>query len=163
MLHTALQEMPLADSPFFHVPSHLSKVLRCEAPPNAALRGALVGLGYKVARSHCKPNSIKTNAPHSVMWEVMRHWLEQKPQKEGTLKEGSPGYKIMQKPKDENLKVVFDKERGEDTDKLSGIVRYQVNPTANWGPMERAKGSGGQAMQGSEPVDESSPGKKRVK
>jgi tRNA (guanine26-N2/guanine27-N2)-dimethyltransferase len=141
MLQTALQEIPLEENPFFYTPCRLSKTVHCEAPPSAALRGALIGLGYQVARSHCKPNSIKTDAPHCVVWEVMRRWIEQKPRKDGAVKEGTPGFNIMQKAKDESLNIVFDKELGKEADKTNGVVRYQVNPTSNWGPMARAVGN----------------------
>jgi len=162
MLQTALQEIPLADSPFFHVPSLLSKTVRCEAPPNAGLRGALIALGYKVARSHCKPNSIKTNAPHSVVWQVMKRWVEQQagPRKENALKEGTAGFNIIQKPLDESLNIVFDKELGKEEDKANGVVRYQVNPTANWGPMARAGPSTSNPPQ---TESEGSESKKRVR
>ncbi|KAF8537183.1 N2,N2-dimethylguanosine tRNA methyltransferase-domain-containing protein [Trichophaea hybrida] len=141
MLQTASQEIPLEESPFFYTSCRLSKTVHCEAPPSAALRGALIGLGYQVARSHCKPNSIKTDAPHGVVWEVMRRWIEQRPRKEGALREGTPGFNIMQKAKDESLNIVFDKDLGKEADKVNGVVRYQVNPTANWGPMARAIGN----------------------
>jgi tRNA (guanine26-N2/guanine27-N2)-dimethyltransferase len=164
MLQTALQEIPLEDSPFFHIPSRLSKVVHSEAPPNAALRGALIGLGYKVARSHCKPNSIKTNAPHDVVWEVMKRWIEQKPRKEDAIKSGTPGFKLLQKPKDEGKVVIFDKELGKEEDKAAGVVRYQVNPTANWGPMARAGRSASQPASNASPTDQESPeNKKRVR
>ncbi|KAI5809298.1 N2,N2-dimethylguanosine tRNA methyltransferase-domain-containing protein [Pyronema omphalodes] len=163
MLQTALQEATLNGHPFFHIPSKLSKTLHCEAPPSAALRGALIGLGYKVSRSHCKPSSIKTDAPHDVVWEVMKRWIESKPRKEGACKEGTPGYNIMNKPRKEELDIKFDIELGKDADKESGVVRYQVNPTANWGPMARA---GGQRVEVGKAAGEKEEGegesKKRV-
>lgn len=152
MLQTALLETELADSPFFVIPSRLSKTLHCAAPPNAALRGALVGLGYKVARSHCKPNSIKTNASHGVIWEVMKRWTELQPRKEGLIKEGMPGFKIMQAARNEELNIVFDKKLGMEADKMKGVVRYQVNPTANWGPM--AKAGSGKPLEKSTPKED---------
>ncbi|KAK0269776.1 RNA methyltransferase tRNA(m5U54)methyltransferase [Friedmanniomyces endolithicus] len=84
--------------PFFFIPSALAKVLHCVAPGEAAIKGALRHAGYRATRSHCKPGSIKTDAPWSVVWEVMREWVRQKaPVKEGALREGSPGWWIMRK------------------------------------------------------------------
>ncbi|KAK0986108.1 RNA methyltransferase tRNA(m5U54)methyltransferase [Friedmanniomyces endolithicus] len=84
--------------PFFFIPSALAKVLHCVAPGEAAVKGALRHAGYRATRSHCKPGSIKTDAPWSVVWEVMREWVRQKaPVKEGALREGSPGWWIMRK------------------------------------------------------------------
>lgn len=157
MLQTALQESAV-DSPFFFATTRLAKTLHCEAPPLAAFRGALKGLGYSVSRSHCKPTSIKTDAPWSVIWEVMRRWVEKKPIKEGGIGVKQAGYQILrigrtEKAKSEGeeleltkeeeelgkLEVKFDEALGRDMDKASGVIRYQVNPTANWGPMARKK------------------------
>lgn len=83
--------------PFFINLSTLAKVLHCVAPSDAAFRGALMHLGYKVSRSHTKPGSISTNAPWGVIWEVMREWVRQKaPIQEGALKPDTAGHKIMQ-------------------------------------------------------------------
>ena len=117
---------PLVDSPFpslaarspihhhfFVLPSYLCKVLHCVAPSDAAFRGALLHLGYRTTRSHTKPGSIVTDAPWSVIWEVMREWVRQKANvKEGSVREGMAGWKIMQKARDRAPDVVK-KEREE--------------------------------------------------
>ncbi|KAK3114816.1 RNA methyltransferase tRNA(m5U54)methyltransferase [Teratosphaeriaceae sp. CCFEE 6253] len=155
--------------PFFFIPSALAKVIHCIAPSEVAIKGALRHAGYRATRSHCKPGSIKTDAPWSAIWEIMREWVRQKqPTKEGSLKESNAGWKIMQaarKPEDEGnggaeaangettaemsnglandkrIKVVFDEVLGRDKTGKK-IVRYAPNPRGNWGPMTKAKGSG---------------------
>jgi tRNA (guanine26-N2/guanine27-N2)-dimethyltransferase len=148
----------LDPAPFFFIPSSLAKVIHCVTPVENAFRGALRHLGYHVTRSHCKPGSIKTNAPWEVVWEVMREWAIQKhPIRDGAIRENTAGYRIMGLDKaketgDANgepagedaqaeipkLKVVFDEKLGKDQKR--DIVRYQLNPRENWGPMNRAKG-----------------------
>lgn len=92
--------------PFFFFPSQLSGIIHCIAPPEAAIKGALRHLGYVATRSHCKPGSIKSNAPWNIVWEVMREWARQKkPIKEGSLKEGSVGERIMRKARDVDAAV----------------------------------------------------------
>ncbi len=87
-----------AQHPFFFLPSALSRVLHCASPSDAAIRGALMGLGYRTTRSHTKAGSICTDAPWSVVWEVMREWVRQmSPIKEGVLKKGMAGWEIMRK------------------------------------------------------------------
>ncbi|CAD6594123.1 MAG: RNA methyltransferase tRNA(m5U54)methyltransferase [Alectoria sarmentosa] len=87
-----------AHHPFFFLPSALSRVLHCVSPSDAAIRGALMGLGYRTTCSHTKAGSICTDAPWSVIWEVMREWIRQmSPIKEGVLKEGTAGWAIMKK------------------------------------------------------------------
>ena len=185
--------------PFFIIPSVLAKVLHCVAPSDAALRSALISLGYRVRRSHTKPGTIRTDAPWTVIWEVMREWVRQKaPVKDGAIKSGTAGWAIMRKERSrasiielkeqlqsilekaddldeakvqieaalcksgrsleksteaaatakgsldkaggrKTLKVVFDEKVGKDVGSKK-MVRYQLNPKPNWGPMTRAKG-----------------------
>lgn len=90
--------------PFFFIPSALSKVIHCVAPKDAAIRGALRHLGFKATRSHCQPGSIKTDAPWTAVWEIMREWTRQKqPIKEGALKETQAGWKIMNAQKSDDI------------------------------------------------------------
>ena len=191
--------------PFFIIPSSLSKILHCNAPSDAALRGALLHLGYRVTRSHTKAGSIRTDAPWSVIWEVMREWVRQKaPVKEGAITKGMPGWNIMRKERGRRqvwrlgeviasalegvnnlaeartqieaalyragkeseaskdaedgkwkedgegefhrredrsqLEIVFDEKLGKEKE-ITGrrLVRYQMNPRRDWGPMSKAK------------------------
>ncbi|KAL9102208.1 MAG: hypothetical protein Q9163_002614 [Psora crenata] len=87
-----------AHHPFFFVPSTLSGVLHCVSPSDSAMRGALKHLGYRTTRSHTKAGSIVTDAPWSVIWEIMREWVQQKsPVKEDAIRAGTAGYGIMSK------------------------------------------------------------------
>ncbi|CEN62089.1 hypothetical protein ASPCAL08728 [Aspergillus calidoustus] len=216
--------------PLYFTLSSLSKVLRTTTVPEEAFRGAVRGLGYKCTRSHAKANTVRTNAPWAVIWEIMREWVRQKapPIKEGTLKPGSAGATIMAKSRPTNaddsklyslkselisaaesgkdlsdlitkveaalyrsgaretlaasctnatesqsqsqpngsdapsqtqvlerqtadsahppgnsipaseLKVVFDESLGREAQPMKRLVRYQLNPRANWGPLSRA-------------------------
>lgn len=174
--------------PFYFSPTNLSKIVHCATPSENVFRGALRGLGYRVTRSHCKPGSIKTDAPWDVLWHVVREYVRQKaPIKESSIQPGSPGFKIMkmhtraasvkdvaedqitasaeaatdgleEKTVDESPvrkldgkenrlgaepkmpEVVFDEALGREKNKEK-LVRYQMNPRENWGPMNRARGS----------------------
>ena len=87
-----------ATHPFFFVPNVLTKIMHTTCPPDAAVRGALLHLGYRTTRSHTKAGSICTDAPWDVIWEIMREWIRQKSQvKKGAHKPGTPGWGIMQK------------------------------------------------------------------
>lgn len=159
--------------PFFFMTMQLCRTVRCATPNEDAIRGALLGLGYRVTRSHCKPGSIKTDAPWSVLWDVIREWIRQKaPIKEANIKPGTAGYRILRlgeskkKPEDRDesgdepvaqdevkdagdaktdaagekkREIVFDEKLGREKSK-ERLVRYQMNPRENWGPMNRAKG-----------------------
>ncbi|KAI1770862.1 dimethylguanosine tRNA methyltransferase [Hypoxylon cercidicola] len=135
--------------PFFFHPSSLAGSIHCISPDEASFKGALRHLGYQVTRSHCKPGSIKTSAPWSVIWHVMREWIRQKaPVNVGKITEHSPAYTLLRLGKKDEaaengddavdkMEVVFDKKLGRDTTK-PGLIRYQTNPRENWGPQSRA-------------------------
>ncbi|OJZ92958.1 hypothetical protein ASPFODRAFT_40455 [Aspergillus luchuensis CBS 106.47] len=213
--------------PFYFSLSALSKVLHTSTISIDAMRGAIRHLGYRSTRSHARPNTIRTDAPWEVIWEIMREWVRQKsPIREGALKPGSPGAVIMSKsrenvqgcegedpslallktelqavteeakdvkdmvtkieaalyrsgarqafgrkrresdpqreqpgttqkgpqdtkpprspngtgrPHPSTLEVVFDEALGRETAKKR-LVRYQINPRENWGPLSRASG-----------------------
>lgn len=155
-------------SPFFFIPSALSKVLHCQAPPEAPLKGALRHAGYKATRSHTRPGSIRTDAPWKFIWDMMREWLQQRnPSTTGLLKENTPGWHIMHgkpdaegarkevtdeqsvrlsqnneremSPDHTKAKIVFDDRLGKEHVRKR-LVRYQVNPQPNWGPQAKASG-----------------------
>lgn len=167
--------------PFYFSPTNLSKIVHCATPSESLFRGALRGLGYRVTRSHCRPGSIKTDAPWDIVWHVMREYIRQKaPIKESSVQSGSPGFKILKlharedaanesaeapvgsaeekgaeeratenekdqktegkTPESKMPEVVFDEALGREKNK-ERLVRYQMNPRENWGPMNRARGS----------------------
>ncbi|KAJ9499711.1 RNA methyltransferase tRNA(m5U54)methyltransferase [Exophiala xenobiotica] len=204
-------------APFFIIPNQVAKVIHCATPSENMMRGAILSTGYRVTRSHCKPGSIKTNAPWNVLWEIFREFMRTKaPIKEGAVKERTAGWNILSRlrgsersfvsgladvtkdqlkrcetkedlktvlhgmlgrlEKDEHasnaedeeattqtnngleegedqphrsrsrspsavetskLKIVFDEKLGREKPRAK-LVRYQMNPRENWGPMSRA-------------------------
>ena len=38
-------------------------------------RSALLDQGYRVSLSHAEPKALKTDAPHHVVWDIMRCWV----------------------------------------------------------------------------------------
>ncbi|KAJ9317326.1 hypothetical protein DTO271D3_2616 [Paecilomyces variotii] len=113
--------------PFFFSVSALSKVLHTQTMPVDAFRGALRHLGYRSTRSHTKPNTIRTDAPWDVIWEIMREWVRQKsPIKEGALKPGTAGAAIMKKSR-ENLRK-FD-----ETDHPLSLLKQEITAAVESG------------------------------
>ncbi|CAK7262801.1 RNA methyltransferase tRNA(m5U54)methyltransferase [Sporothrix epigloea] len=159
-------------APFFFLPTNLAKALHCATPGEDPIRGALLLLGYQVTRSHCRPGSIKTDAPWSVLWDVMRAFVRQKaPIKRESIKPNTAAYRLLrieEKEKEEaeaatvanespevlepkpdvttnaygeRQNIVFDEQLGRQLGRSGEkLVRYQLNPRENWGPMNRAKG-----------------------
>lgn len=187
--------------PFYVMPARLAGILNCVCIPEDLMRGALAYLGYRVTRSHCKPGSIKTDAPWSTIWWIMTEWIRQRaPVKESNIKANTAAYKLLSdagiigRRKDEAAEVddkqsiadidmegtshtqsgpndsvdinvsSEDKTEGAEEQKieeelrktlvfdgalaqlgrqgrhLSGrkLVRYQINPEKNWGPLTKA-------------------------
>ncbi|CAK7565989.1 MAG: RNA methyltransferase tRNA(m5U54)methyltransferase [Sporothrix epigloea] len=159
-------------APFFFLPTNLAKALHCATPGEDTIRGALLLLGYQVTRSHCRPGSIKTDAPWSVLWDVMRAFVRQKaPIKRESIRPNTAAYRLLrieEKEKEEaeaatfatessealgskpdvtanaygeRQNIVFDEQLGRQLGRSGEkLVRYQLNPRENWGPMNRAKG-----------------------
>ncbi|KAH7328276.1 S-adenosyl-L-methionine-dependent methyltransferase [Stachybotrys elegans] len=128
--------------PFFIMTGKLSHTLSCATPPFDSIRGALKHLGYQVGRSHCRPGSIKTDAPWSVVWYIMTEWIRQKsPIKPENVKPTTPGYRILQRaglvPEAESQQLGAEKKENGTTEQEE-VVRYQMNPEVNWGPLTKA-------------------------
>lgn len=86
----------LDQQPFFFIPSAVAKAVQCQAPPEAAIKGALRHAGYRATRSHCKAGSVKTNAPWSFIWDIYREWVKQKsPVKVENIRKGGPAWNIL--------------------------------------------------------------------
>ncbi|MCJ1226402.1 RNA methyltransferase tRNA(m5U54)methyltransferase [Toensbergia leucococca] len=131
---TPLPRLPpstLSHHPFFLNPSNLAKVLHCIAPSDAALRGALSHLGYRTTRSHTKAGSIRTDAPWSVVWEIMREWVRQKaPVKEGAIKPGTAGWGIMRLARSGAWVTEARKEIKDVVDRSEGLDELKVGVEA---------------------------------
>lgn len=121
----------LDESPFFVIPSALSKVIHSQAPSEAMFKGALRHAGYRATRSHCKPGSIKTEAPWSAIWEIMREWVRQKsPIKESALTESMPGWRIMQAARKPEQEKPAEKDAEERAGSPEIVTEHTVDPNA---------------------------------
>ena len=148
---------PIARSnhPFFFHPSSLARVLHCVAPSDAALRGALKHLGYRVTRSHTKAGSMTTDAPWSIIWEIMREWVRQKsPIKKDSIKKGTACWAIMRKDRSRvklmeiqrHLRRAIDDPDVEDMEGLRKNVEAALYRTSkiDEGPEDQDRASGGE-------------------
>jgi len=93
---------------------------------------ALVGAGYRVSSSHCAPSSVKTDAPQSVVWDVIRTCVQTHPVSEKRLQDSVAARTILSKQS--TTEIIFDNEYNTVPKSLQGLVRYQQNPAPYWGP-----------------------------
>lgn len=108
----------------------------------AAFQSALVRGGYRVSQSHKEPMAIKTNAPDSVVWDIMRCWCKTHPP-EGSIhrKEESNAFQtiLAKEPT-----FIADFEVLSDLHKRTRALRHPPNPEVAWGPKRKATGKGDQ-------------------
>jgi len=128
LLTSVKDELP--NYPFYYDLSSLSNTLHVNTPPILKMRSALMNAGYMVSGSHTKPGVLKTSAPNSVIFDIMRCWYIQHPSK--SLRENSPAVTIVSKPP--RLEANFELRKD---DVLPSVPRFTQNP-AFWGPGTRA-------------------------
>jgi len=127
----------LHDVPLYYSAHAMCKVLHCLCPPMPNLRSAIQAAGYRVSQAHTEPLALKTDAPPSVMWDIMRCWVKQNPIK--SPKETSPAYRILSK--EPELQADFTVREGTKSGtKATGTAMFVPAPEPNWGPRARASG-----------------------
>lgn len=147
-----LAKNELQDSPFYFSPNHISSILKLQVPPLKTVVAGLGSLGYRCSLTHAQPSSLKTNAPWEAIWYVMKQCEQDGNKDLEKMNKNSTGYKILNNTEkwlsDEDAKS-FEKlsfeqnEQSGSVEKLRKlkIVRYQENPTKNWGPKARPTAS----------------------
>uniref|UniRef100_A0A8D0G545 tRNA (guanine(26)-N(2))-dimethyltransferase n=1 Tax=Sphenodon punctatus TaxID=8508 RepID=A0A8D0G545_SPHPU len=138
VLSMVLEE--LHDVPLYYTLDHLSSTIRCNTPSLLQFRSALLHAGYRVSLSHACKKAVKTDAPPSVIWDIMRCWEKLNPVKRERLSETSPAAHILSV--EPALKASFTvRADANPNSRKRGLKRFQENPEANWGPKARAKGN----------------------
>ena len=104
-----------------------------------------MGTGYEERKTcqltYFSQHGIKTDAPNSFIWSMMRAWARKEGRK-SNLSEGSPGKIIMEKSEDTDDTVCFDEHPlANPESRKNSLKRFQMNPEANWGPKMRSKTS----------------------
>ena len=77
----------LNDVPLYYVLPDLCHTLGCSVPPMKLFKAALVNAGYRVSGYHKEPQAIKTDAPNSVVWDILRAWCKDNPPKRNSKKQ----------------------------------------------------------------------------
>ncbi|KAG4301659.1 hypothetical protein PCK1_002144 [Pneumocystis canis] len=123
-------------NPFYYNPTHLSKILHCQTPSMKYVLSALINAGYSVSLTHASPGSIKTNAPPKIIWNIMKSWIKQYPVAEKRIRDGTAAKEILKTESDTNIDFTLN----HDIEKIlkHGLLKYQLNPTKNWGPKVKA-------------------------
>ncbi|XP_017464129.1 PREDICTED: probable tRNA (guanine(26)-N(2))-dimethyltransferase [Rhagoletis zephyria] len=128
----------LHDVPLYYVLDKLCCVLKLENIPVLKFRSALLHAGHRVSFSHACKNSIKTDAPAAVLWDILRCWAKRHPVKSNRMVEGTPLKAILEREPEKEY--IFDDIHPEanPNSRRNALTRFQANPTAHWGPGTRA-------------------------
>lgn len=148
VLSVITEELP--DVPLYYTLDQLSSTIHCSTPSLLQLRSALLHAGFRVSLSHACKNAVKTDAPSSALWDIMRCWEKQCPVKRERLSETSPAFRILSV--EPRLQANFTiRDDANPSSRQRGLKRFQANPEANWGPRPRArpggKAAGEEAME----------------
>jgi len=127
----------LNDVPLFYCLSGLCNVVKLPQPSLLGFRSAVVTAGYQISGSHCMAGGFKTNAPNSVLWDIIRSWhLQQNPVKDISSFENTPAGRILSVAP----RIQADFKKRKDAESLAReLPRYIKNP--GQGPLPRAKGT----------------------
>lgn len=146
-----LAKNELTDAPFYFSPNMVSSIIKLQVPALKKVSAGLGSLGYECSMTHAQPSSLKTNAPWEAVWYVMSQCDDTK-KDISKMNVKAAGYKILKDmdnwlPKEDDEHKLFDKsnlsfEENEQSGKVEKlrklkIVKYQENPTKNWGPKAR--------------------------
>ncbi|XP_073996153.1 tRNA methyltransferase 1 isoform X1 [Rhodnius prolixus] len=120
------------DIPLYLPVDQLCAKVHCNVIPLLEFRSALLNAGYHVSETHAMSNCVKTDAPMSVIWDIIRIWVKERhPVSANRLDKDDVMKNILEKVS--TTTVNFNHHQDAPLPS-SGLLRFQMNPTANWGP-----------------------------
>merc|ERR550519_1174049 len=151
MLSMVLDE--LQDIPLYYELSRLCNITKLSQGKLTIYLSALLNAGYRVSLTHANRHGIKTDAPNTFIWSMMRAWAKKEKKEKSNLSDGCPGRNIMEKKEEVDDTVCFDEHPLANPDsRKNSLKRFQMNPERNWGPKMRSKTSTLKNMENSKKV-----------
>uniref|UniRef100_A0A2K5III2 tRNA (guanine(26)-N(2))-dimethyltransferase n=1 Tax=Colobus angolensis palliatus TaxID=336983 RepID=A0A2K5III2_COLAP len=131
VLSVITEELP--DMPLYYTPDQQSSTIRCNMASLPSLRSALLHAHFRVSLSQAGKKAVKTDAPASALWNIMRCWKKECPVKRESLSETSPVFRIFSM--EPRLQADFTiREIANPSSRPREPKRFWANPEANWGP-----------------------------
>ncbi|CAI4222927.1 unnamed protein product [Auanema sp. JU1783] len=128
------------DEPLYYEHDQLANVVKCCVPKAINVRSAILNAGYQVSGSHCNPRALKTTAPPSFLWDIIRTVAVEGNVNNNKLDEKAPGRRILEKQITNKIDFTLHPLATNQT-KSDQMIRFQCNKGKNWGPRQKAKGS----------------------
>ncbi|RPD66222.1 N2,N2-dimethylguanosine tRNA methyltransferase [Lentinus tigrinus ALCF2SS1-6] len=136
MLTVAKEEL---DTPFYFTPSKVSSHFHCVCPSLDETASAILHAGHKISRSHACAGSLKTTASYADIHDIFRSWVKTHPVRMDKVPENSPTRVLLSKEAKIEANFKRHPESITPSSKVK-LVRYQQNPTPNWGPGAKPSG-----------------------
>jgi len=143
MLTVAKEEL---DTPFYFTPGKIAGNFHCVCPNLDEVASALLHAGHQVSRSHACAGSLKTTASRADVHDIFRSWVKTHPVHMDKVSETSPTHHLLSKEAKTEANFKRHPQSITPSSKVK-LVRYQTNPTPNWGPGKKA-GSGKRKREG---------------
>lgn len=131
-------EEELHDIPLYYAIDKLCSVVKLEVIPMLKFRSALLFANHKVSFSHACKSSVKTDAPVSVLWDIMRCWAKIHPVKAERLENNLALSAILSKEPAQEYNLTDIHPDANPKSRKSSLSRFPTNPAAHWGPGTRA-------------------------
>ncbi|CAE7518577.1 Trmt1, partial [Symbiodinium microadriaticum] len=125
-LLTAISE-ELPDVPFFYNLSTLCAAANQRTVPMNEFKAALINAGYRVSNFHKDPLAIKTDAPNSVLWDIIRAYHKQFPCEPPSKKKKQSRASVMILEKEPSIEVDFTLPKELSGEKKKAL-RFPPNP-----------------------------------
>jgi len=138
MLTMIQEEVP--DAPLYFIQDKMCGVVGTRPVKLTVFMSALLNAGYRVSQSHCAKGSLKTDAPASVVWDVVRAIEKQYPISAARRERDRVAQAVLGR----ESKIVVDFSPHPAAQPMSrerALLRFQRNPLPNWGPQSRASTS----------------------
>ncbi|KAI0054115.1 N2,N2-dimethylguanosine tRNA methyltransferase [Auriscalpium vulgare] len=135
MLTVAQEEL---DTPFYFTPSRIAGFFHSTCPSLDDVASALLNAGHNISRSHAAAGSLKTTATRADLHDVFRSWVQSHPVKMEKIAENAPARVLLAKEPRAKADFTRHPQTVTPSSKVK-LVRYQQNPTPNWGPGTKAE------------------------
>ena len=135
LLTSCSDELP--DAPLYYLLNQIASCANISVPPIFEIKSALVNAGYRASGHHREALAIKTNAPSSVFWDVIRGWVKRRPTDKPPTP-GSAAEKIF--GVEPSFEADFSRpwSISQTKEKFANTKRFPGNPERNWGPKPKA-------------------------
>ncbi|VDM96716.1 unnamed protein product [Thelazia callipaeda] len=138
VLTVVAEEIP--DVPLYYEHDQLMHVVKSSVPKAVEFRSALLNAGYRCSISHCNPKAIKTNAPLSFIWDIVRTVARNNKVKIDRFAKECPGSIILEQ--DIKHEISFNiHPQALGRSKIDSLLRFQQSKGKNMGPRTRIKSS----------------------